>query len=221
MGDAADDEALGAASSQEPDTAAPTLPDEPVAATVPDEPAASPKKKKSKQKAKQVAADALRRNRRLRVGLYVLGVVAVVLLAGCVVLGIRVLHDRHIDSARSGALRAAQQYAVDFSSYDYRNLDQNFSRTAADLTGSFKTSYTQTAAALKATIVQYQETSTTKIVAAAVQSVSPHHAVVLVILDQTVTGSNLKTPTVNRDRAMLTLVRTGSGRWLVQNLDLP
>jgi Mce-associated membrane protein len=186
------------------------------------EPAAvAAKKKKSKQKAKEVAAEALRRNKRLRIVLVAVAALAAVFLAGCIVFGTQVIHDRHINSARTSAVRAAQQAATDFSTYDYRTLDQNFARTAADLTGSFKTSYTQTAAALKATIVQYHETSTVKILATAAQSVTPHHAVVVVIFDQTVNGSNLKAPTVNRNRAMFTLVRSGSGRWLTQTLDLP
>ncbi|HEY2167408.1 MAG TPA: hypothetical protein VGH01_09610, partial [Jatrophihabitantaceae bacterium] len=226
--DAGPDAAPDAEPDAGPDAAPDAEPDAGPDAAVDAEPAGelndapSPgKKKKNKQKAKEVAAQALRRNKRLRIVLVAVAALAAVFLAGCILLGTQVIHDRHINSARTSAVRAAQQAATDFSTYDYRSLDQNFARTAADLTGSFKTSYTQTAAALKATIVQYHETSTVKILSAAAQSVSPHHAVVIVIFDQTVNGSNLKTATVNRNRAMFTLVRSSSGRWLTQTLDLP
>src|SRR5439155_1061179 len=45
------------------------------------------------------------------------------------------------------------------------------------------------------------------------------HAVVIVLLDQSVTSINSTTPVINRNRAVVTLVRT-KGKWLISGLDL-
>ena len=190
----------------------------------------SPPKKKSKKKSKKVAAEALARNRKLRTALTAVIAVAGVLLAGCVVLGIWLAHDESrlssrtaaaqaTDSLRSSAVAAAQRYVTDFSTFDYRSLDATFAHTASELTGSFKTTYAQTSAALKATLAQYHETATTKVIAAAAQSVTSAQAKVIVLFDQTVTSLNTKNPVVNRNRATVTLERTGSA-WLMSALDL-
>jgi Mce-associated membrane protein len=150
----------------------------------------------------------------------VLAVLLVVLVVGCVLLGVRVIHDRRINSARSSALGAAQQYATDFGTYDYKNLDASFARIANDLTGPFKDTYSRTAASLKATVIQYQEQATSAVQGAGVTSVSPHRAVVIVLFDQSVRSINSTTPVINRTRASITLVRNGGGRWLMSALDL-
>jgi Mce-associated membrane protein len=150
----------------------------------------------------------------------VLTVLLMVLVAGCVLLGVRVIHDRRINSARASALGAAQQYATDFGTYDYKNLDASFARIANDLTGTFKDTYSRTAASLKATVIQYQEQATAAVQGAGVTSVSPHQAVVIVLFDQSVRSINSTTPVINRTRARITLVRSGGGRWLMSALDL-
>lgn len=150
----------------------------------------------------------------------VLAVLLVVSVLGCVLLGVRVIHDRRINSARASALGAAQQYATDFGTYDYKNLDASFARIANDLTGTFKDTYSKTAASLKATVIQYQEQATAAVQGAGVTSVSPHRAVVIVLFDQSVRSINSTTPVINRTRASITLVRNGGGRWLMSALDL-
>lgn len=195
-----------------------------------DAPTGAPPKKKGKKKSKQLAAEAIARNRRLRTLLVALSVVTGLLLAGCVVLAVWLAHDENTlssrthgaqaaDSLRAGAVAAAQRYVTDFSTFDYRSLDTTFAHTAAELTGSFKTTYTQTSAALKTTLSQYHEIASTKVIAAAAQSVSATQAKVIVLFDQTVTSLNSKNPVVNRNRATVTLDRNGSG-WLMSALDL-
>ena len=98
-------------------------------------------------------------------------------------------------------------------------MDAGFALITSELTGSFKATYSSTAQSLKATVVKYQERSTATVQGAGVTSVSPNHAVVIVLLDQTVTSINSTTPVVNRNRAVLTMVRK-SGRWLISGLDL-
>jgi Mce-associated membrane protein len=211
------DEAEPAASPGDPVMPAATPPAD---VTAPAKP--KPKKKKKKKKAVLPEAPPVEPHPRALVTWpRVCGAaVLVVLLAAVAVLGIRTVHNRRIDSARSSALSTAQKCAKDFGTYDYRNLDAGFALIASELTGTFKTTYSSTAQSLKATVVKYQEKSTATVQGAAVSSVSPHHAVVIVLLDQSVTSVNSATPVVNRNRAVITLVRTGGGRWLMSGLDL-
>ena len=191
-----------------------TQPDAPTD-TMPESIPSKPKKKKKKKGKKQAPPP-----RRLITWPRV--AVAAVLVALVIAVGLlvtRTVHDRRITDARASALSAAQRYARDFGTYDYRNLDAGFALITSELTGSFKTTYSSTAQSLKATVIKYQERSTATVQAAGVTSATPHHAVVIVLLDQTVTSVNSTTPVVNRNRAVITLVRTG-GRWLMSNLDL-
>lgn len=177
--------------------------------------APKPKKKKKKKGKKQVPPP----RRLLTWPRVVVAAVLVALIVAVTILFTRSVHDRRINDARSSALSAAQRYARDFGTYDYRNLDSGFALITSELTGSFKTTYSSTAQSLKATVIKYQERSTATVQAAGVTSVSPNHAVVIVLLDQSVTSVNSTTPVINRNRAVITLVRHG-GTWLMSGLDL-
>lgn len=178
-----------------------------------------PKVKKKKKKKKAIPPPPPPRRRFTWLWAVALAVI-VALIAISVILWTRVVHNNHINSARRSALSTAQTYARDFGTYDYRNLDQDFALITSELTGSFKATYSSTAQSLKATVVKYQERSTATVQGAGVTSISPHHAVVIVLLDQSVTSINSTTPVVNRNRAVITLVRSGSGKWLMSGLDL-
>jgi Mce-associated membrane protein len=187
------------------------------AAGVVDAPVPPRPKKKKKKKAKKAAPPPPR-----RLITWPRVIVAAVLVALLVAVGLlwgQSVHNRRINSARSSAVSAAQRYARDFGTYDYRNLDAGFALIASELTGSFKSTYSSTAQSLKATVIKYQERSSATVQGVGVTSVSPHHAVVIVLLDQTVTSINSTTPVVNRNRAVITLVRSG-GKWLMSGLDL-
>jgi Mce-associated membrane protein len=185
-----------------------------------------PKQKKAKKKKKKNKKPALPEAPPPTVSRFVtwprvvVAAVMVAVLVAVVILGARYVHNRRLDSARASALSAAQTYAKDFATYDYRSLDTGFARIESELTGTFKTTYTSTAQSLKATVIKYQERSTATVQAAGVTSVSPHHAVVIVLLDQTVNSVNSTTPVLNRNRASITLVRSGGGRWLMSAFDL-
>ncbi|MGI8677792.1 MAG: hypothetical protein ACR2LX_03715 [Jatrophihabitans sp.] len=151
---------------------------------------------------------------------------AVALLAVAAVCAGLYLHDRgkvsddaRTADARTQALATGQKIAIDFSTYDYRHLDQDFAHVAGQLTGKFATDYKATSAALKPTLTQYQGIATAKVLDAGVASLTAKKAVVLVFVDQTVTSKVSKTPTVDRNRVRVTMQRQGD-RWLTSALDL-
>lgn len=123
-----------------------------------------------------------------------------------------------VDSLRESALAAAKQDAVDFASYNYTTLAADFARARSHLTPDFAAKYDQISAQLREVIVQYRGESKATVLAAAVQSVAPKQAVVLLFVDQTITTNQSKTPRVDRNRMQLTMQRTKGGGWLISDL---
>ena len=193
----------------------------PVELAQPEKPA-KPKSKKKKKGKKKSAAPAL------WYALGAAGLVIALLVALVVVLLVKRSDDsdtiakyKRVDAARASVLVAARRYAIDFTTYDYRNLDAGFARTEAELTGTFKSQYTATAKALKATIQKYQAVATATLQQIGVTSVTKTDAVVMAFVDQTITNTTSTTPMVERDRIRMTLHRKGSGPWLISDLQLP
>lgn len=155
---------------------------------------------------------------------------AVIFLAAAILLGVFYLNAKGTANDRLDSLRAqradtkqvlvaAETLAVDISTYDYRNLDTNFDRVASQLMPKFAAEYKKTSGALRATITQYKAIATAKALDAGVVSVSASKAVVIVFLDQTVTNTQSKLPTVSRNRVEVKLARSGK-RWTVSSLSL-
>ena len=189
----------------------------------PDKPA-KPKSKKKKKGKKKAASPP----RSMWIGLGAAGLVVALLVALVIVLFVKRSDDsdtiakyKSLESARTSVLTAARTYAIDFTTYDYRNLDAGFARTEAELTGTFKTQYTSTAKALKATIQKYQSVAKATLQQVGVTSATTSDAVVMAFVDQTITNTTSTTPTVERLRIRMTLHRKGSGPWLISDLQLP
>lgn len=176
------------------------------------DPAAPKKPKGGKKKARKRA-----RRRRLLITIAAsTGVALAALIALVIVLALRLGHEHHLDSLRKSATKAADSYALDFSTWDYRHLDENFATVSSHLDPSFRAKYEQVTSTLKAVVVQKQGVATATIVESAVQSISSSHAVVIVFLNQQVTNTDVKNR-LDTDRLEITLVRS-HGNWLMSNL---
>ena len=138
------------------------------------------------------------------------------------------LHQAHRDAAaqapleslRDSALSAAKKYAVDFGSYDYTKLDQDFQLVSSHLTKSFAAKYAQISQQLESVIVQYKGKSTAAVQGAGVSSIAGKQAVVVLFLDQTVTTTQSKQPRVDRNRLTMTLQLQPDGSWLISDMAL-
>jgi Mce-associated membrane protein len=124
-----------------------------------------------------------------------------------------------VNSARADALAAGGRYAVDLSSYDYRDLDRGFGTVIASSTAAFAKGYQQLSAGLGKLLVSEKAVATGVVLAEAVQSVSATQAVLLVFVDQTVTNSSTTQPQVNHNRLVLTLLDQ-AGRWRIDQVQL-
>lgn len=213
------------------------------AADVADAPgaAAKPKKAKGKGKKKKKPKPALddatlvapvlvlpaapavvaggRSARRLLVAAVVAAAVAVGLTVAFVLAMLRIGDDTSLDGARTSALASARTYALDLASYDYRHLQADFAVVTAHSTPTFSKSYQASSSALESTLTKFHATATAKIVAEGMVSWSTSQATVLVFLDQTVTNSTQKAPTVDRSQLEIVLDWSG-GSWLINQVTL-
>jgi Mce-associated membrane protein len=122
-------------------------------------------------------------------------------------------------SSRTSALSAAKTYAVELASYNYRDLNRDFSRVTGNSTPSFRRTFAESSDALKSTLTRYKATAVANVVSAGVASASTSRAVVLVFLDQKIANSTQTKPTTDRSQVEVTVLRSG-GRWLVDQVTL-
>lgn len=183
------------------------------------EPAVDAVGKKPKTGNKKAVKRLTKQRRNLVVALLAEAAVIAGLLAWVIVQYLDSSDQHHLNSLRTSAASTAQEYALDFSTYDYQHLDQDFQTVTSHLAPSFRDSYTKTVASLKAIVVQYKGSATATIQGVGVTSVNTKTAVVLVFLDQKVTNTNLKAPRIDTNRLQITLERT-NGSWLMSDLQL-
>lgn len=124
-----------------------------------------------------------------------------------------------VEDARASALDSGSQFATDLATYNYQNLDQNLAIVRDNSVGEFAGQYAQVASNLQNMIVQYQATSSAKILSAGLASADRDNAEVLVFLDQTITNTNSPDPRIDRNRMQLSLVRE-DGKWKLSKVQL-
>jgi Mce-associated membrane protein len=125
-----------------------------------------------------------------------------------------------LDAARSSAIVAATQYAAQFGTYDYQNLDSQFAAVDKLLTPEFLKSYQQITALLKPTLIASKGITKGTVAGVGVVKVnSPTDVELLVFLDQTKTTATDSTPKVEPSRLDMQLVKV-NGTWLIKQLNL-
>jgi len=151
--------------------------------------------------------------RGMRVAVATIAVVAVA-AATLAALGVAKLskHDDQ-DVLRDSVLTAARRISLDFAAYDYRNIDKDFARVAAESTGKFRSDYVTQSAGVRELIIKAKAVSTAEITSEGLVDASPHHATVVIAVDRIV--RNTSAPNGQRDSFGLEidLVRS-KGAWL-------
>ncbi len=130
-------------------------------------------------------------------------------------------HLQNLEGLRASATKAAGSYAVAFGSYNYRNLrgpSAPWTVIEDHATARFRSDYQKTSSALEPTIVSYKATAQATVPESAVSTVSASKAVVLLVLDQTITNSTQKSgPQSQSFIVVMTLLRQ-KGQWLIDNV---
>lgn len=120
-------------------------------------------------------------------------------------------------SLRQQALAAGRQIAVDFAAYDYRHLEADFKRVAAESTGTFKKQFTSSLAGLQDLFTKAKAVSTAEVASAGVADVGPRTATVVIAINRTITNTSVPDGQKDSLAVQLTLRRV-DGRWLASEL---
>jgi Mce-associated membrane protein len=148
---------------------------------------------------------------------WALSVLLVVALAALTLSVVALSKQRAEDSERDGAMKAARQLALDFTTYDYKTSDADLKRVTDESTGQFKQEFQDGIAAVKTAIVQNKATSKGDVKEVGVVSSDKDSAQVLLIVDAVVTNTASTTGTERRYRFKLDMVRD-KDRWLTADL---
>lgn len=119
------------------------------------------------------------------------------------------------DRARSNALAAAQQAAVNFTSFDYTKLDGQFAVVSSELTGNILADFNKTKETIKSQFTKLKTTSVAKVLDAG--SVSGDAGASQVVVSLLVTYTQGGKSTAQQSSLSMHLVRAGD-RWLVDQI---
>jgi Mce-associated membrane protein len=158
------------------------------------------------------------RNGRLLLA-WALSVLLVVALAGLTLSVVALRKQRAEDSERDGAMKAARQLALDFTTYDYQTWDADSKRVVDESTGQFKQEFQAGIDAVKTDVVTNKATSKGDVKEAGVVSNDKDSAQVLVIVNAVVTNTASTTGTERRYRIKLDMVRE-KDHWLTADLQV-
>jgi Mce-associated membrane protein len=125
---------------------------------------------------------------------------------------------RSVELARSQSVTAAKDSAGAILTFRFDSIDHDVAATREKLTGEFLDTYTKrTQQELIPHAKQQRVVASATVPAAAAETVTPNHAVVLVFVSQTVKLGD-SPPTVTGSSARVTLDKIG-GRWLTSEFD--
>jgi Mce-associated membrane protein len=120
---------------------------------------------------------------------------------------------------RAGAMAAARQLALDFTTYNYDSWDADAKRVLDDSTGQFKDEFASGSNSVKTEVVTNKATSKGDVKEAAVVSNDKDSAQVLVIVNAVVTNTAAKDGVERRYRIKLDMVRE-KNRWLTADFQV-
>ena len=121
-------------------------------------------------------------------------------------------------NARASALAAGRQIAVDVASYDYREIDKDFTRVSSEATGKFLSDFSTQSAGVRDAIVSVKAVSQAQIASAGVVNASTDSAQVVVALNRTVTNAQAPKGTNSAFGIQMFLVKR-HGRWLASQVN--
>ncbi len=154
---------------------------------------------------------------RLKLAPVVLATLVVGLAVALACLVVAVAHNASADDARASALSSARQAVVNFTSFDYRHLDQQFAVVDKETTGEFRQQFTAQRDTIRKRLVASRAATRSTIVDAALEASTSSEATAVVAMDQVITSGRLHQPVTSRQRVEVHLVRSGD-RWLVDNV---
>ncbi|MDX6199852.1 MAG: Mce-associated rane protein [Actinomycetota bacterium] len=131
----------------------------------------------------------------------------------------RVHQNSAAETARRAGLEASRDAARVLFSYDYRQLDKDFSAGKALTTGKFAKEYAKTTADVVTDIAKEKKAVVkAEVVTAGVVRATPDVVVTIVYVNQVTTSSLQAAPKVDLSRVRMTMTKVGS-HWRVSQVD--
>jgi Mce-associated membrane protein len=164
-----------------------------------------------------------RRPRELRVQLLTVILVVLLLIAGATATWLffaQYRPDQQTDqSVETAVLKAASEGTVAVMSYAPDTLDSDFASARSHLTGNFLDYYNQFAEQVVAPASkQKQLKATAHVRGSAVSELRPDSAVVLILVDQTMTAKDNPNPSMAPSSVLVSLIRV-NGNWLITKFE--
>jgi Mce-associated membrane protein len=153
--------------------------------------------------------------------LALLATLAIIAIAGTLLLAPKVSSASARETRRDGILHAARQQAVNFTTLDYRHLDRDLGRVLDGSTGDFRKQFRSGTKDLTQLVTANKAVATGEVLDAGLVSDDSDSARVLVVADSTVTNTGSPKPDKRHYRIQMDLVRdpaVSGGRWLVSDL---
>ncbi len=123
------------------------------------------------------------------------------------------------DSQSSAALAAARKSAISMTTYDYRQLDRDYSWVNDGATPSFAKQYRDANKPLRTIVEKLKATAVGTISESAVETTGDTKVEVLIFLDQKITNKSNKQTRTEKSRVVMSMVKR-DGKWLVNDVQL-
>ncbi len=128
---------------------------------------------------------------------------------------------QHYQSHLAGeqALASAKAYVLRLTNIDVDDIDRTFAGIADGSTGEFKDMHTRSGAKLRQLLIDNEATARGHVAEAVVKSAEKNHAVVVLLVNQSVRNADNPEPVIDRSRIRMTMDKV-DGRWLASKVEL-
>lgn len=118
------------------------------------------------------------------------------------------------------AEQTAVDYAAVLTSISSEHVDENFTTILNGATGEFKDMYAEASMDLRDVLLETDSGAESAVIDSAIQSASADQVVLLLMVDQKVTNSQMEEPRTDSLRMKMTMDNI-DGRWLASKVELP
>lgn len=146
-------------------------------------------------------------------------VVVAALVAATVTFGLLWQSQSRAEAERAAVLDFAESFAVEFTTYHYEELEENFDRVTNSVTDRYAEVYQEAHEPLAEALEENQADSDGEVLHVGIAEFSGERAVVLAFVDQTITNVNTPQPKIDRNRMVFTIV-DADGDWKVDEVEL-
>jgi Mce-associated membrane protein len=167
--------------------------------------------------ADESAVGADRRDRG-RLALYASAAALLLLLVAAVLLGLQLRSTAQEQAARDAALSAARQSALNLTSIDQEDFEQDVANVLDGATGDFRSDFAARAGDLERLLTENEVIAEGEVLEAAIVRADQRSATALVVVDSTVRNTATPEGRVNSYRMKLELEKVGD-QWLTSVLE--